>query len=249
MEKKQIETFIKKYSLGGAIDGVYWQNQNNNMITTAMTSDRKLFAQVELAGGASFFSGVDIGIQDTPKLKRMLSPLADNITLTLDVDENDSTRVRQMFIDDGRNMSTYTTAQKDTIDSIPKMKNIPTFEIEVILTPEFIDSYNKAVAAINDPDTLYTLIMSKQKQKMEMVFGYKKSMSDRIALGTTCTAGKDVVKNLVSFNAKHLKEALAANSEVENPILYVSENGLANIVFDKDGYKSIYYQIKIDVED
>ena len=91
--------------------------------------------------------------------------------------------------------------------------------------------------------------MSKKKQKLEMVLGYKQQLSDRIAISTTCTTGKDTVKNLVSFSSKHLKEILAANSEVENPILSVSEDGLSNVTFNKDGFNSLYYQIKINVED
>ncbi len=249
MEKKQIETFIKKYNLGGAIEGVHWQNIGDNLSVTAMTSCRKLFVQVELEKGASFFKDVDIGIQDTSKLKKMLNPLGDNVAISLDIDDNDATRVRQLYVEDGKIDMIYVTAQKGTLDPIPKMKNIPTFGIEVILTPEFIDAFNKAFSAINDPDALYTLIMSKKKQKLEMVLGYKQQLSDRIAISTTCTTGKDTVKNLVSFSSKHLKEILAANSEVENPILSVSEDGLSNVTFNKDGFNSLYYQIKINVED
>ena len=76
MEKKHIETFIKKYNLGGAIEGVLWQNDNDNLSVTAMTSDRKLFASVQLEKAASFFKDVEIGIQDTSKLKKMLGVLS-----------------------------------------------------------------------------------------------------------------------------------------------------------------------------
>ena len=149
MEKKQIETFIKKYNLGGAIEGVHWQNIGDNLSVTAMTSCRKLFVQVELEKGASFFKDVDIGIQDTSKLKKMLNPLGDNVAISLDIDDNDATRVRQLYVEDGKIDMIYVTAQKGTLDPIPKMKNIPTFGIEVILTPEFIDAFNKAFSAIN----------------------------------------------------------------------------------------------------
>src|SRR5277367_6457840 len=87
MEKSQIETFIKKYNLGGAIEGVIWTNENGNLKTTAMTSDRKLFASVVLDKGASFFKDVEIGIQNTSRLKRLLTPLEDNVSFSLDIDE------------------------------------------------------------------------------------------------------------------------------------------------------------------
>lgn len=249
MEKKHIETFIKKYNLGGLIEGVRWNNDSDNLVATAMTSDRKLFASVVWDKAATFFKDIEIGIQDTTKLKRMLAPLSENVAVSLDIDENDKTRVRQVIADDGKNTINYQAAQVGVLDSVPKMKNIPPFDVELTLSPEFIDAYNKSFAALGDDAALFTLIMSKKKQKLEMVLGYKQNLSDRIALEVSATTGKDTVKNPISFNAKHLKEVLSANSEVKNPVLNIAEAGLASISFANDGFNSQYYMIKIDVED
>ena len=92
--------------------------------------------------------------------------------------------------------------------------------------------------------------MSKKKQKLEMVLGYKqKNLSDRIALEVLANAGKDTVSKPISFNAKHLKEILSANNEVKDPVLYVSELGLASISFDDGDFKSKYYLVETEVED
>ena len=250
MEKKYIDTFIKKYSLGGAIEGVHWINEGGNLTTTAMTSDRKLFATVILDKGAGWFSGVEIGIQKTSKLKKMFDTLPENINLSIDVDENDATRVRQIIADsgDGKVTTYYIAAALSVLDGVPKMKNVPPFTVDMILSEEFIDTFNKAFSALGDDATSFTLIMSK-KQKLEMVLGFKQNLSDRIVLGVATTAGKDTVKAPISFDAKLLKEILSANNEVKNPTLQISEGGLASIAFDQDGFKSQYYMIKIDVED
>jgi hypothetical protein len=258
MEKKNIETFIKKYNLGGTIEGVIWSsNADKDLSVTAMTSDRKLYTSVQLEK-SSFFDGVEIGILDTSKLKRLLAPLADNISLSLDIDENDKTRVRQIIADDGKINVNFVAAGVDAVDGVPSMKNIPPFTVEIVLTPEFVDVFNKSFSGVDDKDALFTLIMSKKKQKLEMVLGYKqKNLSDRIAIEVTASAGKDTVKNPISFNAKHLKEILAANSEVNDPtaatvshpILSVSEAGLAGIGFNNGGFKSQYYLVKTEVED
>lgn len=251
MEKKYIETFIRKYSLGGAIEGVHWINEGGNLTTTAMTSDRKLFATVTLDKGAGWFSGVEIGVQKTSKLKKMIGTLPENISLAIDVDENDATRVRQIIAEgsDGKVTVNYITAALSVLDGVPKMKNVPPFTVDIILSEEFIDTFNTAYSAIGDEATSFTLIMSKKKQKLEMVLGYKQNLSDRIALEVATTAGKDTVKAPISFDAKLLKEILSANNEVKNPTLQVSESGLASITFDQDPFKSQYYMIKIDVED
>ncbi len=251
METKQIETFIKKYSLNGLIEGVLWTNDGNgNLTTTAMTSDRKTFSSVIWEKAAFFDNNVDIVVQDTTKLKRLLSLFNDNVSLNLDIDENDKTRVRQIIIDDGTNTAIYVAGVKDVIDKGPKIKTIPQFEVEIVLSPEFVDFYNKSVSIINDDQALFTLVMSKKKQKIEMVFGYRqKNLSDQIVLSIKTNQGKDTVKSPISFNAKHFKEILTANnSEVENSVLSISEAGLASVAFDKDGFKSQYYMVKTDVE-
>ena len=249
MEKKNLETFIEKYSLGGTLESVLWTNDNDDIVVTAMTSTKTLFASVRWEK-AAFFKGVKIGLDDTSKFKKLLTPLSDDITLSLDMDENNPTRVRQVFADDGKITSMFVASGEDVIDRVPIMKNIPQFTVEIIIPPEFVDVYNKSFSGIDDKDALFTLIMSKKKQKMEMVLGWKqKNLSDRIALPVTTTVGKDTVKNPISFNARHLKEILSANSEVNNAVLSVSEAGLAGISFSHEQFKSQYYLVKINTED
>jgi len=252
MEKKYIETFIKKYTLGGSIEGVHWINENGDLIATAMTTDRKLFAHVTLDKGAGWFSGVEIGIQKTTKLKKMLGVLSDSINLSLDIDDSNPTRrVRQIIAEnaDGKVYINYTTAALNILDPVPKMKNIPPFTVDITMSEDFINSFNAGFSALGDDATSFTLIMSKKKQKLEMVLGYKQNLGDRVTLEVATTPGKDVVKAPISFDAKLLKEILSANSEVKNPTLQISEGGLASIAFAQDSFKSQYYMIKIDVED
>jgi len=251
MEKKYIDTFIKKYNLAGAIEGAHWINDGGNLTTTAMTSDRKLFVQVILEKGASWFKDVEIGVQKTTKLKKMLDILGDNIVLTLDIDENDPTRVRQIIAEDadGKASINYVTSALSVLEPVPKMKTIPPFTVDIFLSDEFIDKFNTGFSALGDEATAFTLIMSKKKQKLDMVLGYKKNMGDKVTLEVATAPGKDTVKNPISFDAKLLKEIISANNEIKNPTLQISESGLASIAYDNDGFKSLYYMIKIDVED
>jgi len=250
MEKKKIETFIKKYNLGGTINSVIWTNDKEDLTVTAITSDKKLFASVQLEKGAvGFIDGVEVGVLTTEQLKKMLTPLEDNISLTLDVDENDKTRVRQILLGDTKIDSNYVTSEPTAIDGVPSMKSIPPFEVEIVLDETFITAFNKSFSALGDDGTLFTLIMSNKKKTLQLVLGYKQNLSNRIAIDVTTVAGKDSVKNPISFTAKSLKEILSANGEVENPVLKVSEAGLASISYNKDGFKSQYYLVKVDVED
>ncbi len=253
MEKKKIETFIKKYTLGGTINSVIWRNTGEDLTVTAMTSDKKLFASVSLEKAAKgFIDTVDVGILTSDRWKKMLAVLDENVSLTLDVDENDKTRVRKILVEDGKMQMEYVTSEPSAIDPVPSMKNIPPFEVEIPLTPEFMDKFNRTFAALGDDGALFTVVMSKKTKKLDVVFGYKSTgNSDRMALGSVVTAntGKDSIKNPVSFTAKSLKEIIAANNEVENATLKVCEAGLASIAFKSDDINSQYYLVKVEVED
>lgn len=253
MDKTKIETFIKKYTLGGLINSVIWKNNKDNLVVTAMTSDKKLFASVELDDAAKgFIDGQDVGVLTTDRLKKMFSLLDENVALTLDVDEKDATRARKILIDDGKMSENYVTSEPSAIDPVPSMKNIPPFEVEIQLTPEFNDKFTRAFSALGDDGALFTVVMNKKTKKLDVVFGYKSTgNSDRIALGSyvITTAGKDTIKEPISFTAKNLKEIISANSDAQNSILNICEAGLAGVSFTKDGIASQYYLVKVDVED
>jgi len=146
----------------------------------------------------------------------------------------------------------YVTSEPSAIDPVPSMKNIPPFDAEIILTPEFVDKFNGAFAALGDDGALFTIVMNKKTNKLDVVFGYKSTgNSDRIAIGeyVTTTAGKDTLKSLVSFSAKTLKEILSANADSQNAILQICDAGLASVAFNNDGIFSQYYLVKVDTED
>jgi hypothetical protein len=253
MEKKKLETFIKKYSLNGIINSVIWRNDKDDLIVTAMTPDKKLFTSVSFENVAKgFVDGVDVGIIATDMLKKKISALDENVSLTLDIDENDKTRVRKIFAEDGKSEVEYVTSEPSAIDPVPSMKNVPPFEVEIPLTPEFIDKFNRGFSSMSDDASLFTVVMSKKTKKLDVVFGYKTTgNSDRFAIGeyVTTNAGKDTIKNPVSFTAKNLKEILSANNDVQGAVLKVCEAGLAGVSFNNDGISSQYYLVKVDVED
>jgi hypothetical protein len=255
MIKKNIETFIKKYHLGGTIDSAVWMNDGDDLTVTAVTPSKRLFASVRGTGLAKgFVDGVSVGVLVTERLKKQITPLADNVALSLDIDENDATRVRKIKGDDGQGYSfEFVCNELSTMGDmgvVPKIKSIPSYDVEISITPEFVEKYVKALSSVQTDDTLFTLIMSKQKQKLELVLNWKPKLnSDRCILSVDATPGKDKVKNPISFNAKMLKDIFAANDDFEKAVLGVSEQGISGISFDKDGIKSQYYLVKIDVED
>jgi hypothetical protein len=154
-----------------------------------------------------------------------------------------------MVLSDDKTEVQYVAADLDILPARPKTKSIPDYNVEIKLNEEFIGKFLKAKAALPEVD-LFTLVMSKKKGKLEMVLGYSDNINtNRVALEVDAEKGKDKVKAPISFNAKILKEIISANDECKNPILKVSEDGLAYVEISQDAFTSQYYLVKIDVED
>jgi hypothetical protein len=144
----------------------------------------------------------------------------------------------------------FVAVNPDEIDSVPSMKNIPTFNAEIKLTDEFVRWFFGAYTAHKDPDALFTVVMSKRTNKLEIVLGYRgQLLSDRLSFQPDTVDNKDTVKAPLYFSARSLKEILGANSESKDPILKVADVGLASIAFSQDDLDSEYYLVQIDVED
>lgn len=248
MTKTKLETFIKKYSLGGTLDEVRWISKDGTLKVAEMTSDKKFLAVVEMPNFDGF-TDAELVIKDTPSLKAKLGVLGEDVKITLNRANDDPNRVISLDLEDDRNELTYQTGDEDHLPPRPKIMNIPNYEVEIKLTERFVDDFLKAKSGFNDVNLL-TLITSKKKKRLEMVLGYSSNINtDRVALGLDLVPGKDTISAPASFSANVLKEILAANSEVKDPVFKVSEQGLAHVEFVTPDFKARYYMIKIPVED
>jgi hypothetical protein len=248
MTKTKIEKFIKKYHLGGLLDEVRWTSDSGVLKLVEMTSDKKFLAMIEM-DNFDGFGNAEIVIPDTNKLKGMLNSLSDNVVINLNASDDDKNRIVSLELSDERNGLEYRTGDADHLGARPKGINVPSYDVEIKLTEDFIKNFLTARAGLPDVE-LFTLVMSKKKNKLEMVLGFSNNLNtDRIILGLDLVEGKDKVKNPISFSAKTLKEILSANSDVKDAVLKVSEQGLATIEFVSEGIKAKYHLIKVEVED
>ena len=248
MTKTKIETFIKKYSLGGLLDEVRWIVKDNTLTVSEMTSDKKLLTVVEMSNFDAYGDS-EFVVPTTSEFKSKMAPLGDEMKMDLNSGEDDIKRITSIDLKDADVELTYHTGMEDHLPPKPKIIHIPSYEVEIILTEKFIEKFLKAKSGFSDVNLL-TLIMSKKKKKLEMVLGYSSNINtDRIALTLECVPGKDTISAPTSFSASVLREILSANSEVKEPVFKVSEQGLAHIEFVSENIRSKYYLIKIPVED
>jgi hypothetical protein len=209
-----------------------------------MASETKnLLVDVTLANWDGF-GDAEVGIGNTEKFQREFSGVyGEDVSFVLNYND-DKTRIINLDVLDGENVTTITVSDLDMIAQSSKMKGLPPFNVEILFDLELKERFLMAKASLPDVDS-FTVIMNK-KDVLELVVGYSNINSSRSSMKPKTTAGKDKVENPIHFNAKYLKEILSANSECGDAILSVSDKGLASISFVSGDFTSKYYLTPLD---
>ena len=241
MKKQTINTFIDKYSLNGTIESVKWVvDSANKQIKTASISDDKNVLSFVVIKDSAGLNDAEIGINDTAKLKKLLSVLNDEVNISFNTRED---KIVSLSLTGESTDVQYVTADLSVIPKVPELKKLPPFNLEIPLTKEFVTTFVKAKNALSDVDTL-TFIKDK-KDKLKLVIGFSSVNSNRISIDFKPTEGKDTLGKTIHFSAKYLKEILTSNNDCENAVLKISDAGIAHVEFNNDVFNSSYYLVEI----
>jgi hypothetical protein len=242
MKKSLFETFIKKYTLNGSVETVKLviNNADKYIEVFGISDTRTLISNVKLSEFTDLTSA-EIGIYESSKLIHMLKVLGEDITVSINKNDDDTKIISLLFADDTSEVK-FVTAD---LDVIPKagIKTLPDFNIEIELNEAFISKFIKAKNALNDVES-FTILMNKKKNKLELAIGHGKTNTNKITLDVVTKPGKDIIVEPISFNAQHLKDIIVSNDHEES-VLKISEAGLAAITFNKNNFFSNYYLSKI----
>jgi len=241
MKKQTINTFIDKYSLNGTIESVKWIiDSANKQIKTASISDDKNVLSFVVIKDSAGLNDAEIGINDTAKLKKLLSVLNDEVNISFNTRED---KIVSISLTGESTDVQYVTADLSVIPKVPELKKLPPFNLEIPLTKEFVTTFVKAKNALSDVDTL--TFTKDKKDKLKLVIGFSSVNSNRISIDFKPTEGKDTLGKTIHFSAKYLKEILTSNSDCENAVLKISDAGIAHVEFNNDVFNSSYYLVEI----
>ena len=241
MKKQTINTFIDKYSLNGTIESVKWViDSANKQIKTASISDDKNVLSFVVIKDSAGLNDAEIGINDTAKLKKLLSVLNDEVNISFNTRED---KIVSLSLTGESTDVQYVTADLSVIPKVPELKKLPPFNLEIPLTKEFVTTFVKAKNALSDVDTL--TFTKDKKDKLKLVIGFSSVNSNRISIDFKPTEGKDTLGKTIHFSAKYLKEILTSNSDCENAVLKISDAGIAHVEFNNDMFNSSYYLVEI----
>jgi hypothetical protein len=237
MHKSVLERFISKYNLAGAANAVLW-TVGDELSTKFISDDRSVLGIIR-AKDATFDRG-EYGIYDTAQLRSLLNPLEEEIQVGVNGVSKKATclQLKDHAGGDARVM----LSDKSVIPSVPDLKALPTFDLEISLDPRFIEKFVKAKNALPNVE-IFTVIT--QDDKTRVIIGYSPNINQSsFALNVNVVKG-DGISRPIDFSARYLKEILVANKETTGGTLKVSEKGLAHATFTIDGFVADYYLIEI----
>lgn len=247
MTKNNLQKFINKYSLKGRVNSVKWVVSSDDKVLNvkAITEDKTLLIDVKWNNFDAITKNVEIGVYETDKLEKMLKALEEEITVS--VNENNNKITSLSFADKSTEIQ-FMTAELSVIPPSSFLKKVPPYEVEIELNKDFTAKFKSAKDALSDEDK-FTLLMGKKSKKLQMVLGYSSINSNRVTLDIPAKDGKNTVAKEISFNADYFKAILDANGECENATLKVSESGLASIDFICGDFTVSYHMTKIQSAD
>ena len=231
MEKQKLEGFINRYNLGGEVESVMIKSDGEKLNVNMISDDKSLLGDVSVSD-IKFPEG-EFGIYTTSQLKGLLSVLDESIKV-------DKTENSLKFSDKGTKVQ-YMLAAPTVIPSVPELKKLPEFDVQITMDNDFISKYIKSKGALTDAET-FTFVY--KKGKGEIVLGYSSINSNRISLTVDCKCASEEVEP-ISFSANFLKSILVANRNSKSSSMEISSEGLARLQFENDDYKSTYYLVQV----
>ena len=237
MNKQRLARFISKYYLNGTVNSVVLNSKSNSQQLAArfISGDKSLLG--ELVMDKWDFEDSDIGIYNTEQLVKLLSVVDDDINLSLTKSGDKSIALK---VSDSTSSVNYMLTDTSIINEPPTLKSIPEFELNIDVTPQFINKFIAGKGALGETDN-FTIITDGGSVKA--VIGYSSVNTNRVTIPVTTTKASDI--DNVSFNANIFKEVLHANKECESATLEVSSEGLSRITFKVDDYTSTYYLVAV----
>ena len=235
MNKDKLVRFINKYYLNGTTKSVILNSSSNKLSTRFISGDKTLLGELELDKWQ--FEDSEVGIYDTEQLLKLLSVLDDDVNVSISKAGDKSIALK---VTDAFSSVNYMLSDVSIINEPPPLKDIPEFELDIDVTPQFINKFIAGESALIDVDS-FTIITNGSETKV--IINYASINTHRVTIPVATSKSSNI--DNVSFNANVFKEVLGANKECESATLEVSSGGLARITFKVDDYEVTYYLVAV----
>ena len=237
MNKTRITRFIQKYNLAGLVESVAWKAADGKLVTRFISDDKTVLGEIHLDNFT--FNAPELGVYTTSALNKLLSVAGEDVEL--EVQEQNGNAIN-LFIKSDDDKIQFQLADLAVIPTVPDLKSLPDFDINIGFDGRFIDKFIKSKNALSDVDT-FTVVT--EGGELKIVLGYSNVNSTLIEFSVNKDYSEEVKP--ISFSAKYLKEIFSANKEANSVVLKISTSGLAHVEFKIDDFTANYYLVEVQL--
>jgi len=240
--KLKLVSIINKYYLG-INESVKWVFKEGNLTIDFMTPSQdmigKIFCKNLISEGDLLNS--NLAVYDTKKLLNLLSICEETILLEV---EKQNKLCSKLYISDTNFNVTYALADPFLIKK-PGEVNYPIWDIEITLNIKDIENLIKAKNSLIDTIDLIisTNLDLDGNPQCQFSFGNQVGHSNKVNYFIRDNNIQKLNVNL-PFNSENFKNVLQANKDMEKGYLFLSEQGLICLKFEKDDIFSEYYIVR-----
>ena len=247
MKKSLLETFIQKYTLGGAINSVNLDSTAGTLSVSGTTQDMQAMAFVK--NDTLSLPNGSYSIYDTSQLRSLLGVFGQSDDINVNVETSQDVPVALKIDDRPFNTKVkFVLSDPQVIPDAPRIATLPEFDLTIPFDQDFMSRFVKATSALSEVDT-FTILSGMQQADghtvnadTTLVIGYTDMNTTRISLGVE-SYGE--LKENLTFSAKYLKDIFMANKEAKSGSIEMSDRGILSTKFENDGFVSEYYLLKI----
>ena len=235
MNKSKLTRFISKYHLGGTVNSVILNSNNNKLSARFISGDKSLLGELSMENWD--FEDSTLGVYDTEKLVKLLSVLDEDVSMSV---VSTGEKSIQLKVSDSGTAVTYMLSDTTVINEPPDMKQIPEFQLNINLTSQFINKFLAGDQALSESETFTVMSAGVDTS---VVINYASVNTNRVNIPVTTSRVAGI--NNVSFKSKFFSEILRANGECTSASFEVAEDGLSRLRFKVDDYDVTYYVVAV----
>lgn len=237
MNKTRITRFIQKYNLAGLVESVAWVAADGKLTTRFISDDKTVLGEIQLDNFTQ--TTPELGIYTTSTLNKLLSVAGEDVDLEV---QELSGKAVNLFVKSDDTKLQFQLADLAVIPTVPDLKSLPDFDVNIECDGKFIDKFIKGKNALSDVDTFTVLT---EGGELKVVLGYSNVNSNRIVFSVDKNYAGEIKP--ISFSAKYLKEIFSANKEANSVTLNVSTSGLAHVEFKIDDFTAKYFLVEVQL--
>jgi len=242
IEKNHLQSIISRYYLGGLIESVKWEIQNNTLNIAFMSPNKDMIGELEC--NEFPIEDCELAIFNTTQLNKLLgvtsgqlliSPIKTNKVYTKLTLQDVSFTVEYSLVDPLMIQSPGTINEPDKYD------------VSAIMEPNDVLAFTKAASAIpnNELVTLKATESIHGNPILEFIFGEKMEFSNRITF--TVEAQHSIIEgHKIPFNSNMLREIFHNNKGASSTSIKFTQEGLLKLEFEfkEENTKTTYFVVR-----